>query len=55
MGEFSSIRKWLASNIYGHGNLYDPAELIKKVTGTELNVNPYLSYLQDKYSKLYGF
>jgi len=55
MGEFSSIRKWLASNIYGHGNLYDPAELIKKVTGTELNVKPYLSYLQDKYSKLYGF
>jgi carboxypeptidase Taq len=38
-----------------HGDLYDPPELIKKITGSRLNVKPYLNYLREKYSKLYGF
>jgi carboxypeptidase Taq len=54
-GNLENIRKWLVSNIYNRGNLYDPADLIKKATGTELTVKPYLKYLQNKYSKIYGF
>lgn len=34
--------------------LYDPADLMKKITGMELGVKPYLGYLEEKYSKLYG-
>ncbi|MGB9675836.1 MAG: carboxypeptidase M32 [Candidatus Bathyarchaeales archaeon] len=54
-GDFHSIKSWLINNVHRYGNLYDPADLIKKITGTELNVKPYLQYLEGKYSKLYGF
>jgi Zn-dependent M32 family carboxypeptidase len=35
--------------------LYDAPNLIERITGTELNVKPYLSYLNEKYSNLYCF
>jgi len=54
-GNLKPVRKWIINNIYAYGNLYDPADLIKKVTGGELTVKPYLRYLQEKYSKLYAF
>ncbi len=54
-GNLDPVRKWLSNIIYSAGNLYDPAELIQKVTGTELTVKPYLQYLQEKYSRIYGF
>jgi carboxypeptidase Taq len=54
-GNLGSIQKWLTDNIYIHGNLYDPADMIKKATGTALTVKPYLAYLNEKYSQLYAF
>ncbi|MGQ9625189.1 MAG: carboxypeptidase M32 [Candidatus Bathycorpusculaceae bacterium] len=54
-GNFKSIKEWLVKNVHSYGNLYDPADLIKKIAGTKLSVKPYLNYLHDKYSKLYGF
>jgi carboxypeptidase Taq len=33
---------------------YDPADLIQKLTGKKLDVEPYLKYLREKYSALYG-
>jgi len=54
-GNFKDVKQWLVRNIHSRGNLYDPADLIKKITGNELNVKPYLDYLKSKYSKLYGF
>ncbi|HVP26610.1 MAG TPA: carboxypeptidase M32 [Candidatus Bathyarchaeia archaeon] len=54
-GNFANIKQWLAKNIHNPGNLYDPADLIKKVTGKEPTVKPYLNYLNAKYSELYGF
>ena len=54
-GNFKDVKQWLTKNIHSQGRLYDPADLIKKITGTELNVKPYLNYLNQKYSKLYDF
>jgi carboxypeptidase Taq len=54
-GSLVSVRKWLTTHVYCYGNLYDPVDFIKKATGTELTVKPYLKYLQEKYGKLYGF
>ena len=54
-GNLIPVRRWLDANVYCHGNLYDPADLVKKATGTPLTVEPYLSYLEEKYSSLYGF
>jgi carboxypeptidase Taq len=54
-GKFGPIKDSLIKNVHSYGNLYDPPDLIKKITGKELNVKPYLNYLSQKYSKLYGF
>lgn len=53
-GNLENTQKWLTNKIYSHGNLYDPADLIKKATGKEPTVKPYLRYLQEKYSRLYA-
>lgn len=54
-GNFHDIKKWLIKKVHSYGNLYDPPDLIKKITGEELSVKPYLNYLNQKYSRLYGF
>jgi carboxypeptidase Taq len=54
-GNFRNVKQWLVKNVHSIGNLYSPADLIKRITGGELAVDPYLSYLNKKYSGLYGF
>jgi len=54
-GNLQKTKQWLINNIHNYGNLYDPAVLIKNITGKELSVKPYLDYLYRKYSKLYDF
>jgi carboxypeptidase Taq len=52
-GDFSSILNWLRSNIHKHGKKYEPNELLRKVTGEKLNVDYFMDYLKEKYSKVY--
>jgi carboxypeptidase Taq len=54
-GNFQNVKHWLIENVHSHGNLYNPSELIKKITGNELKVEPFLKYLKQKYSQLYEF
>ena len=55
MGNFNPVKTWLIDNIHQQGNLFDPEELIKKVTGSNLNVDPFINYLESKYKKLYKY
>lgn len=54
-GSLSEVKGWLVENVHKYGNLYDPAELIRVVTGKSLTIKPFLRYLEDKYSRLYGY
>jgi len=54
-GEFSPVRNWLSKNLYAYGNLYDPLDLLKKITGEGINVRHYIDYLDAKCSELYGY
>ncbi|HEX9908141.1 MAG TPA: carboxypeptidase M32 [Thermoplasmata archaeon] len=45
---------WLRDNIQHWGALYDPGELVKKVTGSNLTPEPFTSYLAQKHSTLWG-
>jgi carboxypeptidase Taq len=54
-GEFKNIKKWLARNVHQQGDLYDPAILVRKITGEGMNVKPYLEYLDSKFSWVYGY
>ena len=54
-GNLEDIRVWLTKNVHSHGDLYDPADLILRITGKKLDAEPYLEYLREKYTGLYGF
>jgi carboxypeptidase Taq len=49
-GEFSTLREWLREQIYRHGSKYPPRELLRRVTGSDLDPEPYLQYLQTKFA-----
>lgn len=52
-GELICIKEWLVKNIHRHGSVYTPSELIKRVTGEELNEKYFIEYLTKKYSDIY--
>ncbi len=54
-GEFQAISNWFENNIYCHSNCLTPSEIIKNLTGEELNSDYFLEYLHEKYGNLYEF
>ncbi len=54
-GNLKEAKQWLTKSVHGEGDLQDPSVLIKKITGRSLTVEPYIQYLNGKYSKLYSF
>ncbi len=53
-GELSTLHRWLVDNIYRHGSKFTAAELVERVTGGPLSIEPYLRYLGQKYGELYS-
>jgi len=53
-GRFGPVKEWLVEHIHRQSRLYDPEELVRRVTGSELDANPFLSYLESKYEALFG-
>ena len=53
-GSFASLKSWLNSQIHCHGRRYSARELIKKATGSEASAEPFIGYVEQKYSELYG-
>ena len=51
---YEPILDWLKSNIHQHGRRYSRNELLEKSTGRSLDAKPYLEYLQNKASEVYG-
>lgn len=52
-GKFSTLHSWLKQNIYQNGSKYTASELIERVTGGPLSIEPYVQYLRTKYGQLY--
>ena len=52
-GEFATLHGWLQEHIYQHGRKYTAPELIERVTGGPLSIEPYIRYLRTKYGELY--
>ena len=48
-GDFSKIRNWFTGQIYQHGSVYPPNELLLRVTGEELQPEYFLRYLKNKF------
>jgi carboxypeptidase Taq len=52
-GEFATLRGWLQENIYQHGRKFTANELIERITGEPLTIEPYIRYLRRKFGQLY--
>jgi carboxypeptidase Taq len=52
--QFSEMLAWLRENIHQHGAKFEPMELLERVTGETLSVEPYLGYLTEKFSEVYN-
>ena len=52
-GELYKVRDWLTEHVFSIASLTTPDEWIRAITGEGLNVNYYLDYLEDKFTKLY--
>jgi carboxypeptidase Taq len=49
-GEFAPLREWLHEHVYRHGRMYPPRELLRRITGSDLDPAPYLDYLRTKFA-----
>jgi carboxypeptidase Taq len=47
-GEFAPLREWLRENVHRHGRKFLPRELLRRITGEDLHVEPFLRYLREK-------
>lgn len=52
-GKFGTLHNWLKEQIYIHGSKYTTAELVPRVTGGPIRIEPYVRYLREKYGELY--
>ncbi|NRF89884.1 carboxypeptidase M32 [Paenibacillus frigoriresistens] len=53
-GNLVPIKEWLTDKVYRHGKLLTPNEIIRDVTGEELNPEYLVQYLEEKYQTVYG-
>ena len=49
---FDTLQSWLREQIYQHGSKFTLNELIRRITGHGLLVEPYIHYLREKYGQL---
>jgi carboxypeptidase Taq len=47
-GDFAPLRDWLREHVHRHGRKYTSRELLERATGEELQVEPFLAYLEAK-------
>jgi carboxypeptidase Taq len=54
-GDFGPLHEWLLREIYQHGRRFEPQDLLQRVTGSRIDPQPYLRYLERKADDVYGF
>jgi len=49
-----AVGGWLAENVQRHGGKFTFAEMAEVATDTPFSSEPYMRYLETKYSAIYG-
>jgi carboxypeptidase Taq len=52
--ELGGLRSWLVENVHRHGSKFTTSELLGRVVGREIEVEPFVSYLKAKMATVYG-
>ena len=50
----SAIREWLKQNVFKDANHFNSQEWITKITNAKFSADDFLTYLEEKYSKIYN-
>lgn len=53
-GRLTVLTRWLNQKIHRWGRTFTADHLVRRVTGSSLSPEPFLSYLETKFGKLYG-
>ncbi len=53
-GKFEALLGWLHDELHRHGSKYEPLELLERIVGSGLDVEPYLNYLERKFGEIYS-
>ena len=48
-GDFAPLHGWLRDNLYRHGSKFTANELVQRITGGPLSIDPYVAYLRNKF------
>jgi carboxypeptidase Taq len=52
-GNLQTVLNWFRTNVFEKGNIMDPFDLVKEITGKEVSSEYLAEYLINKYSELY--
>lgn len=52
-GEYSNLLNYLKEEIHQYGSIYRATNLIKKITGEDLNSDYFLKYIEEKFKPIY--
>lgn len=52
-GQFGELLEWLRRKVHRHGAKYEPQDLIMRITGSKIDPEPYMRYLNNKYGQIY--
>jgi carboxypeptidase Taq len=52
-GHFGTLLGWLRKNIYQYGRIFTADEMVERITGGPLRIEPYINYLRTKFGDLY--
>lgn len=53
-GKFDEMLGWLRTNLHRHGAKFEPQVMVKRITGTGISPEPYMRYLTQKFTDIYG-
>ena len=53
-GKNTTLVEWLRENIHRHGRKFTPSELVEMATGKRLSHEPFVRYVTNKFTEIYG-
>lgn len=53
-GHLEKVREWCDCSIYKEGRRYSPSELIKKITGKDITITPFMAHVSKRYLDVYS-
>ena len=54
-GEILPVVNWMKEKVHLQSAMYDPSDLMERVAGKKLTAEPFLEYVENKFSTIFGF